>query len=71
MERKEFGRDNRGYVFVSDARDIGVPFSKREQVHEWATKNNIVTEYQGTLGGTDVWRVKNEKDRVSFLLRWS
>lgn len=70
MTTKEFGR-SRGYIFFSDARDIETPFSKRQQVYDWAGANGITIEYQGTLGGTDVWRVRDEKQRVLFLLRWS
>lgn len=70
-ERKEFAHDSRGYVFVSDSRDIAVPYSRRQEVYEWAGQNGILVEYQGTLGGTDVWRVKDEQHRAWFNLRWA
>lgn len=59
------------YKFVSDARDIATPYSKRQEVYAWAGANGITIEYQGTLGGFDVWRVCNEQQRVWFNLRWS
>ena len=71
MGRKEFGRDDRGYVYMSDERDIGIPYSKRQEVYDWAGANGITIEYQGTLGGTDVWRVRDEQQRAWFNLRWS
>lgn len=70
-ELKEFARDQRGYVFMSDARDIAVSYEKRSDVYDWATKNSVVVEYKGTLGGTDVWRVKDDQHRAWFTLRWS
>jgi hypothetical protein len=71
MALKEFARDDRGYVFMSDARDIATPYSKRQEVYEWAGENSITIEYQGTLGGFDVWRVLNDQDRAWFNLRWA
>lgn len=71
MSQREFGRTPNGYVFMSDERDIGIPYSKRQEVHDWAGDNGVIVEYQGTLGGTDVWRVKNEQQRAWFNLKWS
>lgn len=71
MAQKEFARDDRGYVFMSDARDIAIPYSKRQEVYAWAGANGITIEYQGTLGGSDVWRVRDNQQRVWFNLRWS
>ena len=71
MSRKEFARDWRGYVFMCDDRDISVSYSKRQEVHDWCCANKIAVEYQGTLGGTDVWRVRDEQHRSWFTLRWS
>lgn len=59
------------YKFVSDDRDIAVPFAKRQEVYEWAGANHITLEYQGTLGGKDVWRVRDDEQRAWFTLRWS
>ena len=69
MTVKEFGR-RQGYIFFSDARDIETPFSKRQEVYDWAGANGIAIEFQGTLGGTDVWRVKDEQQRTWFTLKW-
>lgn len=70
MAIKEFAQDSRGYVFMSDERDIAVPFSRRQEVYEWAGQNGITIEYQGTLGGVDVWRVLDEQQRAWFTLKW-
>ncbi len=69
MARKEFGR-SQGYVFYSDARDIETPFSKRQEVYDWAGTQGITIEYQGTLGGVDVWRIQDEQQRAWFTLKW-
>lgn len=71
MAQKEFGRAQSGYVFMCDERDIGTLYSKRQEVYEWAGQNGITIEYQGTLGGVDVWRVRDEQQRAWFTLRWT
>lgn len=70
MGLKEFAQDARGFVFVSDERDIAVLHSLRQQVYEWAGANGITVEYKGTLGGVDVWRVRDEQSRAWFALKW-
>lgn len=67
---KEFVYDTRGYVFVSDSRDIAVAYTERSNVWAWAHDNGIDVEYQGSMSGTDVWRVKDNEQRAWFLLRW-
>ena len=71
MAIKEFAQDARGYVFMSDERNIATAYPDRQAVYEWAGANGITIEYQGTLGGVDVWSVPNERQRVLFLLKWS
>lgn len=71
MDLKEFARDAWGFTFVSDERDIATAYSHRQAVYEWAGQNGVIVEYQGTLGGRDVWRVQDERQRVLFLLKWS
>ena len=71
MGRKEFARDSRGYVFTSDDRDIATPYSRRQEVYNWSGINGITIEYQGTLGGIDVWRVPDDQQRAWFALKWS
>jgi hypothetical protein len=71
MALREFGQTPNGYVFMSDERDIGISYSKRQEVYEWAGANGITIEYQGTLGGVDVWRVRDDQQRAWFTLKWS
>ena len=70
MALKEFAQDARGYVFMSDERDIATPFNLRQEVYEWAGENKITIEYQGTLGGVDVWRVRDDEQSSCFAVRW-
>ena len=56
---------------VGDERDIGIVSNYREDVWAWCDANNINLEYQGTLGKMDLWRVRDERQRVMFLLRWA
>lgn len=56
---------------VGDERDIGIVSNYREDVWAWCHANGINLEYQGTLGKMDLWRVRDERQRVAFLLRWA
>lgn len=71
MALREFAQDARGYVFMSDERDIATPNSRRQEVYEWAGQNGITVEYQGTLAGVDIWRVSNDEQRAWFNLKWA
>ena len=70
-ERREFARDSRGYVLMGDARDIGVATRLRNEVITWCDDNDIVFLFQGNMAGTDVWRVRDEQQRVMFILKWA
>lgn len=70
-DRKVFATDTRGYVFMGDSRDIAVPYNKRQEVFDWCGENKITVEYQGTMAGTDLWRIRDEQQRVWFSLRWA
>ena len=71
MSRTAFAHDASGYVLMSDEKDIAVPYVFRQEVYEWCGANKITIEYQGTLAGTDVWRVRDDQQRMWFTLRWS
>lgn len=58
------------YVRVVDTMDVDVSYTKRQELYDWCGEHNIDVEYQGTMMGTDVWRVKDEKQRIWFKLRW-
>lgn len=62
---------NGNYARVVHTNEIDLPYSVREEVYDWCMKNNIDVEYQGTTMGTDVWNVKDEKQRLWFILRWT
>lgn len=58
----------------SDERDIAVNCQLRHNVWDWCQDNNVEVEYQDTrIGnsfGIDVWRIRDEQQRVLFLLKW-
>lgn len=56
---------------VGDSRDIAVPYDRRNQVWIWCQENDITVTYEGSLAGTDLWRIKDEQQRMWFALRWS
>ena len=55
---------------IGDERDIATPYIRRQEVHAWAAENKIIVEYQGSMGGTDVWRIRDDQHRAWFALRW-
>lgn len=72
QETKNIVHVKKGRVSLTgDSRGILTPSEKRSDVWLWAQENNITIEYQGTLSKTDLWYVKNEQDRIWFVLRWS
>ena len=73
-------RERNGFKLVSDERDIEVPAKYRFQVHEWCFDNGIeatmATNHEGSawaasVWGVNLWRVKDDEQRVMFALRWS
>ncbi len=71
MDRKIVAQDSRGYVFMADINDTAVSCSRRQEVYQWCGENGITVEYQGTMAGIDVWRVRDEEQRAWFNLKWS
>ena len=70
MTSKIFAEKGR-VKLVGDSRDIAVPYDKRKQVWNWCTENEITVTYEGSLAGIDLWRIKDEKQRIWFALRWA
>jgi hypothetical protein len=68
---KSFAHTASGHVLMSDERDIAILYSNRQAVWDWCSENKITVEYQCTLGGTDVWRIRDDEQRMWFTLRWS
>ena len=62
---------------VSDDRDIMLPLAVRPQVEEWCRVNEITAEPVGdrvfiqTMFGVTLWRVRDEQQRLAFILRWA
>lgn len=69
-ENTEHLIDSRGYALIGDSRGITVDWQLRESVWKWAVENGIVIQYQGSLGGRDLWYVKNDQHRAWFTLKW-
>ncbi len=71
MTVKDFAHDSRGYVLMGDSRDIAVSYAYRQEVFEWCGINKITVEFQGNMSGIDLWRVKDEQQRMWFTMRWA
>lgn len=69
MGTKVFAEKGR-VKLIGDERDIGVATWYRDEVWNWCADKGIGLEYQGTLQGIDLWRVRDEKHRMWFVLRW-
>lgn len=68
-----------GLQLVSDERDVMVPAKHYTNVVEWCKQNNIdIAQIQGTYNHyiamkmfkVNLWRVKDQEQRVMFILRW-
>ena len=70
MSSKIFAEKGR-VKLVGDSRDIAVPYEKRKQVWNWCYENNVTVTYEGSLAGIDLWRVKDDEQRLWFTLRWA
>jgi len=61
----------RGYVLNYDSRDIPLPCSLRESIWSWCEQQQIQLEgHRYGVAGMDIWRVKNDEQRMRFRLRW-
>lgn len=72
MGAKIFARLSSGAELYGDERDIPVEWNVRHAVWDWCQANGIHAEYSGTrpMFDVDLWRVKDEHQRVLFLLKW-
>ena len=67
-----------GMVLRSDSRDFVLPVQYKMEVLAWCRENKIIAEHpkhnESTARfwfGMDIWRIKDEKQRMWFALRWS
>ena len=78
MARKTF-LERDGLSLCGDDRDIMVPKKYYWDVMTWCQDQGIVVEnameYDNSLSAmlfnVNLWRVRNEKHRVAFALRWA
>lgn len=65
---------------ISDERDIMVPARHRLAVLDWCDANDIEANltpgstqgaWAASMFGVNLWRIKDEKQRTAFLLKWS
>ena len=63
-----------------DERDQVVPSKLRKHVYEWCVRNGVVADMPLSRDGVyisekyfgvDLWRIKDDQQRMLFVLRWS
>ena len=60
-----------GYAVTIDSRDIPLSSYIRQEVWDWSEKQGIQLEgHQYNINGLDVWRVRDDRQRMLFLLKW-
>ena len=59
-----------GLKLVGDSRGFTLPVETRTEYWNWCQDNDIKTEFQGSMGGVDLWYVKNDQHRMLTILRW-
>jgi len=68
--------ERKSYKLISDERDVMLPMGLTNQVEEWCLNNNITAEQVQrqligqTAFGVTLWRIKDERKRMWFMLRW-
>jgi len=67
--------ERKSYKLISDERDVMLPMGLTKQVEEWCLNNNITAErapqiFVQTALGVTLWRIKDERKRMWFKLRW-
>lgn len=79
MDQKVFCRKD-DIVLRGDPRDIMLPAQYKLAVLSWCRKNGIVAEcplnkdnqhLARDYFGVNLWRVKDDKQRLLFILKWS
>ena len=80
MARKTFLEEN-GMKLTGDDRDVMVPKRYYRDVLAWCADQGIIAEgafdhdYNARMSAfwfdVNLWRIKNEKHRMLFILRWS
>ena len=79
MATKVF-KEYKGWKLVGDERDIMVSSKHHLEVLDWCDANDIDAELSmgstssslaASTFGAVLWRVKDEKQRLAFVLRWS
>lgn len=73
-------RERNGLKLISDERDIEVSAKYRAKVQEWCNDNGIKatlaspaegTSWAASVWGVNLWRVRDEQQRVMFALKWA
>jgi len=72
-------REHGNLQLISDERDVLVPSQLRSAVLAWCLDNDILAEFDFASGwelaestwAVNLWRVRDEQQRVAFLLKWS
>lgn len=64
-----------GFKLIGDDRDVAINRQQRNEVWQWCSDNGIYAEYNGpgsggSFFGVDLWRIKDEQQRMLFLLKW-
>jgi hypothetical protein len=63
------------FRLVGDECDVMVDWHQRMEVWDWCDEHGIDIEYSDSAHiskyfGVDLWRVKDERQRVLFILKW-
>ena len=59
------------YKIVSDERDFMIALRLRDSVAIWCRNNNVTASIHMSAFGKDIWRVKEDEQRMWFSLRWA
>ena len=61
----------KGFTVASDERDVCVNGRLDYEVYKWCAETNVDAEIFLKMEDKSVWRIKDDKARAWFHLRWS
>jgi hypothetical protein len=68
---EEWTMTDKGYIRTGDSTDIMLPATLRAEVYDWCWAQGMLVALEGIMAGMDVWRIRDEKHRMWFRLKWA
>jgi hypothetical protein len=61
----------KGLTIASDERDVCVNGRLDYEIYKWCDETSVAAEIYMKMDDKSIWRIKDDRDRAWFHLRWS